>query len=137
MPVHSFQDPDSDHTVDIYVPSSASSLDHNQQLVDGKLYKRVWSAPLAARDIITASASREDYLRTTEGKRYKVGEMQDLAAEMREHRKDRNGGYDEVTEAYYKRYERDNGEEHDDVKARRKLEQTNARLAEWGISLKP
>ena len=60
MPVHEFLNEASGKKIEIYIPISAPVEEHQIQKVDGQLYKRVYSAPLAS---ITSSAKRWRVLR--------------------------------------------------------------------------
>ncbi len=138
MPIHDFSDP-AGVIISVYVPINAPALAHREQRQGGKLYKRVYAAPLAAHDMGTrkSDATAEDFRRvTTEKKNLTVGQMQEISKEMSAHRADRNGGVDEVHERFYRDHERKNGVKHDDVVRREKAAESNARLAEWGIKVK-
>lgn len=109
MPVLDFQDPSTGKTISVLVPLTAPDKDRHEQIGDdGKVYKRVYSAPLAARDTRSTEASKDEFRRITDKNGIKLGEMYELAAEMSARRAERNG-VDEVKEQYYRNYERENG----------------------------
>ena len=136
MPVHDYVHEATGETVSVYVPANAPTEDHQRQERDGKLYKRVYTAPRAATNILPGTASRDDFMRTTDSKNYKVGDLWQISQEMSQHRADKNGGHDPVREKFYKDYERENGEPHTDVARREKLERANKTLSEWGFEVK-
>ncbi len=138
MPVHTFIHEPTQETIDIYVPLSAPAEAHCRQKQGGKTYRRVYTVPLAAHDMTTrrSDATLEDFRKvTSEKKNLKVGEMQEIAAEMRAHRAERAGGLDPVTEEFYRKHEKDTGETHPDVVRRAKVADSNAKLAEMGIKM--
>lgn len=103
-----------------------------QRITGRAVYKRIYSAPLAAKDVRRGDATREDFQRlTTDKKGLTVGQMQDLAKEMAHERKEKRG-VDAVSEKWYADYERKMGEPHKDIKQRRAREA----LAKRGVHLK-
>lgn len=137
MPIHSFTNEDSGETLDIYVPASAPTAEHQTQTRDGKVYKRVYAVPLAATNMATrmGSASQEDFKRlTTDKKNMKVGDAWEISAEMAAKRKERDG-VDFVREQEYKRHEAEYGEKHPEVVRAEKVAKANAGLKDWGIKI--
>ncbi len=135
-PVHDFQCETTGEVLAIYVEIKAPAAEHHTQTVAGKVYKRVYAAPRAARDTRTNDATQQDFMRTTEGKNVTVGDLHKISEEMSAHRADKNGGSDPVKERFYAAHEREYGEKHADVVKREKLASANKRLEEWGISVK-
>lgn len=138
MPVHDFTDEASGETIAVYVPANASPLEHQQQERDGKVFKRVYSAPRPARDMGYGDSTAEDFARKTASDKrgLKVGDLWEISAEMSARRAQRDG-VDLVKEQYYETYEKENGEKHADVARRERLERANAKLAEMGIKVNP
>lgn len=139
MPVFEFTHDPTGETISVLVPITAPDTERHQQVKDGKVYKRVYAAPLAAVDLATrhGDATREDFRRVTTGKRHlKVGDMWEISAEMSEERRQRIG-IDPVKEESYRRHEQEFGEKHPDVIRRERAEKANRELAEWGIRIKP
>jgi hypothetical protein len=131
MPSYDFASTDGD-IISVYVPLDAAPSERQIQTVDGKLYKRVWSAPAAAHDTRPGSASKEDFNRITQSKNLKVSDMWEISKEMSQARADKNGGHDPVRERYYERYAKDIGKPHKDVIKR----ETRAKLLkECGIRI--
>ncbi len=138
MPIHDFIHEESSETLTVYVAASAPAAEHQQQTRDGKVYKRIYSVPLMATNMGTrhGDATEADFRRaTTDKKGLKMGDMQEISAEMSAKRAQRNG-LDPVQEAYYERYAQENGgEKHTNVVKREKLAKANAKLGEWGIKV--
>lgn len=136
MPVHSFTHEATGETIDVYVAASAPTSEHQQQIRDGKTYRRVYSAPLAATDMGLGDCTQQDFRRKTgDSKRgLKVGDAWEISAEMSERRAQKEGR-DPVREAFYQRHEQQNGKKHPDVVRREKLERANARLDKLGIRI--
>lgn len=138
MPIHQYEHPETGKTIDVYVPANASTTEHSLQIVEGQVYKRVYSAPLVAQNLGTrhGDATAADFQRCTGGKRgFKLGDAWEVSAEMSAKRADRNGGLDPVAEDRYARHEKETGEKHEDVVRREKLSKANSKLAEWGIKI--
>lgn len=139
MPTYSFTHEESGDTVEIYVPLTASDEARRQQVgPDGRVYKRVWAAPLAGRDMRRGDGTKGDFMRTTDGKNLKVGDMWEISKEMSQDRQQRHGGLDPVKEQYYARHERETGAKHQDVAKRERIEAFNRRqrLNDTGIRIK-
>lgn len=138
MPIHQFYHEESGDTIDVYVPASAPTEQHSQQTHEGKVYRRVYAAPLAARDIGYGDGTAADFRRKTSGEKrgLKVGDLWEISAEMSERRKQQQG-VDVVKEQHYATYEKEYGEKHPDVMRRERAQRTNERLKEWGIKVTP
>lgn len=134
MPVYDFESPDG-KVISVLVPLNAADAERASQTVDGVVYKRVYSAPLAAKDTLRKGGSNEDFKRVTEGKNLKVGEMWEISKEMSKDRADRNGGHDPVKEQYYRDYAKKTGGPHADVKAREAAEKRRKLMNEMGIKV--
>lgn len=133
MPIHSFVHEASGETIDVYVPASAPAPEHQLQVRDGREYRRVYAAPLAAKDTQYGDASLKDFSRKTSDKSgLKVGDMWEISREMSDRRRQRDG-VDVVRERYYEKYEQEYGEKHADVVQRDRLERANRTLNEYGI----
>ena len=134
MPIHQFVHEATGQTVDVFVSINADQKDHQIQVVDGKEFKRVYAAPLAAVDSRPGDATKEDFTRlTTNKKGLTVGQMWEMSAEMSHHRAAKNGGHDQVKESFYKNYEKEFGKPHPEADKRQRLAAANARLKEMGI----
>lgn len=137
MPVHDFISDDGE-TISVYVSISAAPEAHRVQEQNGKTYKRVYSAPLAATDLSTlqGDGTKDDFYRVTTGKRgMKVGDLWEISQSMSERRKDKQG-FDPVREEHYKKHERETGEKHPDVIRQEKAQKLNERMKEMGIKVK-
>jgi len=136
MPVHEFYNESNGKSIEIYVPINAPSENHQTQVVEGQIYKRIYSAPLASVDTVSKDGTKEDFRRlTTNKKGLTIGQMWEMSAEMSQHRADKNGGVDNVKESFYKNYEREVGKAHPEVERKRKLEAANAHLKSMGIKI--
>jgi hypothetical protein len=135
MPVHDYTSEDGE-TISVYVAASAPTTDHQTQTRDGKVYKRVYSAPLAAANTSFGDCTAEDFARKTaaEKRGLKVGDAWEISAEMSDRRRQRDG-IDLVKERYYEAYEKEHGEKHADVTRRERIERANAKLADMGIKI--
>lgn len=135
MPAYDFYNEDLNETISVYLPLSASDRERSEQIVDGKIYKRVFAAPLAAIDSIAKDATLEDFKRVTNKPNMKVGDMWKISAEMSAQRADKNGGYDENREKFYKDYEKKTGGKHPIVKAREVKAENEKKLRDFGIRI--
>ena len=141
MPALDFQAEDG-HIITVLVGvNEPSEARHVQRVVDPttgieKVYKRVYSAPLAAKDMLQKDATKEDFKRVTEGKNMTVGEMWEISREMSEQRASKNAGHDPVKENFYKEYEKKTGGKHIDVKKRDAMEKAQKTLENMGIRVK-
>ncbi len=130
MPVHNFRSPDGQE-ISVFVKISEPVSAHQTQIVDGVEYKRVYDeAPLAAKDTKVGDATKEDFRRVTEKKGITIGQMWEESAAMAAHREEKQGR-DEVTEKYYRDYEKEIGEKHSNVKIR----EANKKLEGYGIKI--
>ncbi len=123
MPVFDFQHVESGEIISVYLSVKEPKESYSTQIKDGKTYKRVYSAPLAASNIIRGNMSKEDFRKVTTGKNYNVGDLYDISKEMSEERAAKNGGKDPVKEKFYKDYEKRLNRKHTDVIKREKREQ--------------
>ena len=136
MPIHSFIYEETGETIDVYVPINSAPSEHQFQITDGKTYKRIYSAPLAATNTRINEASKEDFARlTTDKKGLKVGQMWEMAAEMSQHRSDKNGGVDEVKESFYNNYKKEMGKPHPDADKRERIARANEQLKAMGVKI--
>ena len=134
MPVLDFASEDGE-IISVLVPITAPDKDRHVQVQDGKTYKRVYAAPLAAHDTKAKDATLEDFTRVVAGKQMTVGEAWKISQEMSEQRAHKNGGRDEVKEKYYEEYRRKMGSEHADVTKRKKLAEREKLYKEMGIKI--
>lgn len=121
MPIHQFQHEESGEIIEEYVPAAAPAADHQKIERNGKVYKRVYVAPLAARDTKVGSGSIEDFRRMTDEKRMKNGDLWEISKQMSEEREAKHGR-DPVKEKHYRDFERLNG-----VKCMQELKEERAR----------
>jgi len=135
MPAYDFYNEEVGETISVYLPLSATDKERAEQIVDGKIYKRVFEAPLAAIDSIVKDCSLEEFKRVTNKPNMKVGDMWKISAEMSAQRADKNGGYDENREKFYKSYEKKTGGKHSVVKAREAKAENEKILREFGIRI--
>jgi len=135
MPAYDFYNEEFGETISVYLPLSATDKERAEQIVDGKIYKRVFEAPFAAIDSIVKDCSLEEFKRVTNKPNMKVGDMWKISAEMSAQRADKNGGYDEKREKFYKDYEKKTGGKHSVVKAREAKAENEKILREFGIRI--
>jgi hypothetical protein len=113
---------------------TAPDSERAAQTVDGVVYKRVYSAPLAAKDIRAGDATQSDFDRMVSGKKgLTVGDAWDTARDLSEKRKAKNGGVDPTQEAFYRDYEKKTGGKHMDVKKREAMEKAKKVMKDMGI----
>ncbi len=132
MPVFDFTHEPSGETISHHVPLNAPDKERHEQVRDGKVYKRVYAAPLAARDTKAGDATAADFKRTTEGKNVKVGDLWKISAEMAHERQQRQGR-DEVTEKHHAQYLKETGKPHPDVQKREAKKASDALYKQLGI----
>lgn len=134
MPVYSFA-ADDGTTISVLVPLTAPDKERHEQVgEDGRVYKRVYAAPLTSVNSRKGDLSKEDFRRMTENKNLKQGELWSLSAEMSREREEKLGS-DPVKAKFYRDYERECGVKHTQQikeekarEAQRKLEQAQERL---------
>ena len=136
MPVLEFANADG-QTVSILVPLTAEDHERHTQIVDGVMYKRVYAAPLAAKDTNRGDCKAEDYQRVTGDKNLTVAQAAAISKEMSERRAEKNGKVDPVKERFYETYAKEMGIQHQDVVVREKIAAANKALAGWGIKINP
>lgn len=134
MPCHTFVNEETGQTADVYVPINAPAAEHQSQTIDGKVYKRVYAAPLAAKDTKPGDATKEDFRRVTDKKGLKVKDLWNISSEMSKQRAEREGK-DPVMEKMYADYEKESGQKHPDVERREKIESTHKKLEKWGVKI--
>lgn len=135
MPVFEFQHEESGEIISVLVAISEPDEARHKQIVDGKTYKRLYSAPIAAKDTLVKDATNQDFKRVTQGKNLTVGQMWEISKEMSEQRQDKNGGIDPVKEQFYKDYEKKTGGKHIDIKKREAIEKAKKKMEEMGIKV--
>ena len=134
MPVYEFAAEDG-KVISVLVRLDEPDSARAQQTVDGKVYKRVYSAPLASHDSIPKDGSRKEFWAATTAKNIKVGDMWELSKEMSEKRAAKNGGVDPVKAQFYKDYEKRMGSKHADVLKQEAREKHRKSMAEFGIKV--
>lgn len=139
MPCFDFIHEKSGHVISVLVTLSEPIKSFHEQIVTNeetgeiRVYKRVYAAPLAAKDTKRKQGSKDDYKRVTGDKKLTVGEMWEISKEMSQERADKNGGTDPVNEQFYKDYEKKMGGKHIDVKKREAMEKAKKVFEANGI----
>lgn len=128
MPCFDFENRLTGEIVSVYLTLNEPREAYSTQIIEGKEYKRVYSAPLAAKDILKGDMTKEDFRRNTSGKNYSVGDMYDISKEMSKERAGKNGGKDPIQEKFYSDYEKRMGRQHSDVEKRKKREQLEKQM---------
>jgi hypothetical protein len=130
MPVFDFESPDG-KIISVLVTLKDPDHLRQVQIVDGVKYKRVYSAPLAAKDIKRGDGTRDDFTRlTTDKKGLTIGQMTELSKELSAEREAKMGR-DPAKEKFYRDYEKRMGRKHQEEKraeARKALEGTGIRI---------
>lgn len=136
MPDYDFQHEDGE-VITVFVPLSAEDEQRLVQTVNGRTYKRVYGVPRMAVDMGTriGDATQQDFNRITGNKQMNVGDAWEISRDMHEKRKSEHGR-DPVQEAQYAKHEKETGEKHPAAVRRDKVEASNAKLKEMGITLK-
>lgn len=111
MPIHQFIHEESGETIDEYVPASAPAEQHSRQIRDGKVFKRVYAAPMSAIDSRIEEGSKEEFARITNKKGIKTKDMWELSEEMSKRRAEKNG-VDPVKQKFYREFEKEHGVKH-------------------------
>lgn len=114
MPIIDFQAEDGT-IYTAFVKLSSPEKDFHEQLVDGKLFKRIYTTFNVAKDTTVNDATKDDFRRATEGKRMTYGDMWEASAEFAEKRKKLNGGRDPIAEKQYAEYKKKKGKDHPEV----------------------
>jgi len=118
--------------LDLHQPKTAYCV----QVVDGVVYKRIYSVPRAATNSRAGDLSEQDFIRVTQNKNLTMGEMQNISREMHEERKSK-AGTDVVKERFYKDYEKRIGKPHTDVVRRERVAKAKAKMDKFGVKLEP
>lgn len=140
MPVFQFQAEDGS-IIDRFVPSSAPDKKRHEQIVrkkgqPPKVYKRVYAAPLAAKDTKVNDATFKDFNRVVDGKKMTQGDTWKISKEMSQHRAEKQG-QDPVQEEYYRNHREEYGDDHAEVKRRKANEEMQRMHKEWGVRIDP
>lgn len=135
MPVFEFQEEATGEIISVLVRHTEPDEARRVQIQDGKTYKRVYAAPMAAKNMIKKDCSKEDFTRVTSDKNLKVGEMWKISEEMSQERASKNNGLDPVKEKFYKDYEKKNNAKHQDVIKREKLADSLQKLKDFGVTV--
>lgn len=131
MPIFEFE-ADTGETITRHLTLNEAPLEYQRQIVDGIVYKRVYSAFNVGKETSIHDGSSEDFRRRTEGKNVTVGDMWEASGEAAERRKALNGGRDPIAEKRYEEYKRKKGKDHPDVVRRDGV----AKLKEkYGVSI--
>lgn len=134
MPIFEFSHEESGETISLHLDLKQPSEAYRLQTIDGKTYKRVYTAPLAGRDTIVRDATLDDYTRITENKNLTVGEMAKISKEMAEKRGEREGT-DKVKNEFYRNYEQKIGKKHKDEIKNERRKKAEASLKKFGVSV--
>lgn len=135
MPVFNFQHESTGEVISVLVKHTEPDESRHVQIQDGKTYKRVYAAPMAAKDTKKKDCTSADFTRITAEKNLKVGEMWEISREMSQERASKNNGVDIVQENFYKDYEKKNGGKHQDVIKREELARNIQVLKEFGVTV--
>lgn len=134
MPIFDFQHETTGETISLHLDLKQSATAYRVQVIDGKTYKRIYTAPLAGRDTIVRDATLDDYTRITENKNLTVGEMAKISKEMAEKRGEREGA-DKVKQEFFRNYEQKIGTKHkDEIKSERR-KKAEASLKKFGVKV--
>ena len=91
---------------------------------DGIKWDRIWTKPQMSVDAKLDVNDPKSFVKYTETRAGKYGDLLDLSRECSEKRKDKNGGYDHVEEKMYENYSKARkGKKHSTVKKRELKEQ--------------
>ena len=118
MPVHNFQNEKTGKIISVLVSIKEPVKNHQIQIEDGEVYKRVYDMPSMSMDVKMGDLTKEDFIRSTSSKNYTIGNMMDISKEMSEDRAKRNGGKDPVKEKMYADYEKKTGKKHFEAERR-------------------
>lgn len=135
MPVYDYFSEQTGKTVSVLVRLDEPDLARQVQVQDGVTYRRVYSAPAAARDMSKGSLSQADFNRCADGKNLKVGDLWAMSQEMSQERANKNGGRDPVKEKMYDKHLKEYGKPHTDVIHRNVKEKTAKIMGEMGIRI--
>ena len=134
MPVYDFQAQDGE-VISVLVLLGESDEARHTQKVGDKVYKRIYAAPLAAKDTRSVDGTQKDFDRMVTGKKITVGDAWATAKDLSQQRADKNGGKDPVQEQFYKDYEKKTGGKHIDVKKREAMEKAKKVMNAMGIKV--
>jgi hypothetical protein len=115
---------------------------YHEQVVNGKVYKRIYYSPNISIDGKPGGVTREDFIRKTANKKLTVGQMQEISREMHLKRVEKDG-QDTVKETWYKEYEKNVGQPHKDVARRdtqvkkaKRMAAAKKKLERFGVEVK-
>lgn len=132
MPTYTFVSPDGS-TIDKHLNMQQPPEAYREQVIEGRVYKRVYEVPQMAINTAPGTSSG-DFHRKTAGKNMTIGAMQDLSKEM-SHERAAKDGVDIVREKHYQTYEKNVGAKHKDVVKREKLAKADASLKRFGVKV--
>jgi hypothetical protein len=135
MPVFEFQSEDGE-IISVLVRNDEPDEARHTQTQNGKVYKRVYAAPLAAKDTQIRDASQSDFDRMVTDKNITVGDAWQIAKDLSDARAQKHGGVDPVKEKFYKDYEKKTGGKHIDVKKREAMEKAKRVMEAMGVDIK-
>ncbi len=133
MPVFDFES-DAGEIISLHLDLKQPAAAYRVQVVDGKTYKRVYTAPLAAKDTLARDATLDDYTRITSDKNLTVGEMAKISKEMADRRAAKEGA-DSVKSEFYRNYEKKIGKKHKDEIAAERRKRAEASLKKFGVKV--
>lgn len=135
MPVYDFQHEESGQIIAVLVRLDEPDTARQEQTVDGKVYKRVYSASQISKDTKVGDATLNDFTKITTDKNLSVGTMWDISKEMSAKRAEKNGGIDPVQQKFYDDYKKKMGGEHENVKKARAAEKRKKLMEEMGVRI--
>lgn len=135
MPVYDFQHEESGQIIAVLVRLDEPDAARQEQTVDGKVYKRVYSASQINKDTKVGDATLNDFTKITTDKNLSVGTMWDISKEMSAKRAEKNGGIDPVQQKFYDDYKKKMGGEHENVKRARAAEKRKKLMEEMGVRI--
>lgn len=133
MPIFDFESP-AGEIISLHLDLKQPAAAYRVQVVEGVTYKRVYTAPLAAKDTQTRDATLDDYNRITADKNLTVGEMTKVSRDMAAKRAEREG-IEAVRQKAYDSYEQRIGKPHKDKLREEKLKRARASLKKFGVTV--
>lgn len=135
MPLYDFEHVESGEIITVHLDLKQPQAAYQKQERDGKVYRRIYTVPNAAQNILAGTLTQDDFRRVTTDKGLTVGKMQDISREMSADRAAKNGGLDPVKEKFYKDYERKNGVPHIEKQRGEKRAKAKAKLKKFGVEV--
>ncbi len=133
MPLFEYQAPDGE-ILSLILDAKQPAEAYRVQKANGKIYKRIYTAPTMGVNTQARDARSDDYRRITENKNLTVGQMTDISKELSEKRAEKEG-VDQVKEQFYKSYEKNIGVKHKDQIKKEKRAKAEASLKKFGVKV--